>query len=322
MDRGTGRFWAAVVTALVAFATGAFGVLIGTLFEVEEPAGLGVAFAIAGVGIFYAAALYRGSVRPNEFIAVERMMRFWDVKFQGLHLMFPFIDRARERGDFFGKDVELFVDGSDPTKRIEIDFENGSAGVSASAWYQVGDPSGDREKIFNAVVKWAYTVLPEEREERITEVFEGALRPIFQAQTIDKATTGSLRASQDATDAAKDSLAMFGVYPMPSKGIVIRDIDLPTNIVAIRELEFEGQKRALQMKATSSGYWSSIQEIIDAAAKATPPIVLSADKAQEIFERQIALGVIRDAKANITFISPDIDGVVKTITVGSKGTNP
>lgn len=324
MSLGTGRLWAGLVIGLTALIAGGLGVLIGIPFG--ESSGLGIAFAIAGVGILYGAALYRGSVRPNEFIVVERMMRFWDVKFQGLHFAFPLIDRVRENDDFFAKDVELFVIGGDPKTRVEIDFMDGSAPVAASAWYQIGDPEAIRAnnwaRLREDVLKWTYMVLEDEREERITEIFEGALRPILQSKNIAEASTGSAQASNDSTESAKVGLKAFGVYPVAGKGVIIRDIELPQALVTLRELELEGQKRALQMKAASSGYWSSIQEIIDAAKKADPPINLSPDKAQEIFERQIALGVIKDAKANITFISPDIDAVTRAIIAGAKGAKP
>jgi hypothetical protein len=250
------------------------------------------------------------------------------VKFEGLHLAFPFIDRVFLSGNFFGKDVELFVmDENDPTKRVEIDFKAGSAPVDAAAWYQIGDPEalrrGDREKLASDILKYAYTVLPEEREERIIEIFEGALRPVLQQRTIEEAQTGSTQASKEGVEEAqRTGLTELGVYPMPGKGIIIRDIELPIGIVELRQLELTGEKRALEMKAASGGYWASIQEIIDAAARATPSIVLSPDKAQEIFERQIALATISKTGANITFIASDIDGVVKTITVGPKGTTP
>lgn len=326
MSSGTGHLWASLVIGLTVMVAGGLGILIGIPFG--EPVGLGIASAIAGVGILYGAALYRGSVRNNEFAVVERLGKYWDVKFAGLRLAFPFIDRVRENYNFFGFDVELFLDATDPKgeKRVRMNFRDGaSAPVDTSAWLQIGNPGATRDELREDVLKWTYTVLKEEREERLIEICASALRPELEKLSLEEVEVGTTAGSTvaDAVRLAIQNVEIdlfaLGVHFTPGKGIVIRGLELPSEIVAIRELVLTGQKRALEMEAASSGYWSSIQEIINAAAKANPPINLSADKAQEIFERQIALGVIKEAKANITFIASDIDAVTRAIIAGVKG---
>jgi hypothetical protein len=313
-------FWAFTTVALSTSMAFALGGAIGIAFN--QTFGLGSAFALAWIGIFYSMALFRGSLHKQEFMVVERLMKFQSVKFAGLNLAFPFIDHVRFRSTFLGKDVELFMDDNDPGKRVEINFKEGSsAPIDASAWYQIANPedirNGRRSNIINDVLKYVYTLNEGDTEERVAEIFEGAFRPRLQALTIDEAQKDLKKTIETAVEDAKQDLADLGVYVSHGTGIIVRDIEIPQGILELRELELKGKKRAAEIAETSKGYWRSIQEIIDGAKASSEDI--SVEKAQEIFERQRAFDVIQQTGSNVTFIAPDMDGIVKTITVGSKG---
>ncbi len=316
MDPDIGHLWAVaavVISTLLAFLIGA---LIGLAFE--QFWALGGAFAMAWIGAFYGAALYRGSVRKQEFIVIERMLKFWEVKFSGFHLAFPFIDRVRLRESFLAKDVELYVDDNDPEKRVEIDFTDASAPVNASAWYQIANPedirTGNEANMIKDILRYTYTVEEKDREERICEIFEGALRPKLQQQTIDEAQQKASTIIDTASRNVGNDLAELGVYATKGKSIIIRDIEIPKEILELRELELKGKKRAAEIANTSQGYWKSIQEIIDGAKAGGATITVN--KAQQIFERQRAFDVIQQTGSNVTFVAPSMEGVMKTITVG------
>lgn len=318
MDVSEGTAWVVALFALWSAASFGVGALIG--FPFGSSLRTGFSTLLAGVGILYAVALYRGSARTQEFVVVERMLKFWDIKLSGLRLAFPFIDRIRLRDNFLSKQIELFVVNGTPATRAGIDFVDATAPVNAGAWYQVGDPeavmAGDYEKLIQDVYRYVYVIFEDSRAKRIADIIEDALRPILQKYTLDAAQKDADSAGDLCVAAARPRLAELGVYASPGKGVVIRDIIIPPEIAELRALALRGKKRAEEIAAASTGYWQSISEVISGAEKSGKD--LTTEEARAIVETQRGLEVVEKTGANITFVSPNVRGVLTTLGIGEK----
>lgn len=251
-------------------------------------------------------------VREQEFFVIERFGRFFSVKVRGVRflLMPGVIDHIRLHKTFTAQEVDLYADD----EGNELDFTDGSAPINASAWYHIANPTDVRKGNWDAVKEqvrcFTYTV--GDREKRIAQLFEGALRPLMQAMSIDQAQKSSDKAAQDAADKAGRGLKLIGVYPREEEAIIVHDVEIPNLIQEIRTRRLEGEANAQQATKEALGYAQSIKAIM---------VELSVDsvEATRIYENQRALGAIQHTGANVTLVAPGITGVIGTLDMGKKG---
>lgn len=279
---------------------------------------IGNGWTAMGFAVIWAAFSFVASirfVRKRTFLVVERFGYFWDVKFTGLRIIIPMIDNVVRRDDFLQKSVDLYKGD------VKIDFNDASAPIRASAWYQIGDPkkidAGDFASVRDDVLTYVYRVREAEVESRIAEIFQGTLRPLLESSTlVDVQKNGEKMAAQ-ATDEATESLSEVGVYPFPAKGIIIADIALPDNVIALREQELQGEVEAKAAVSRARGYWEPLAQIKANLEK--QGMRISDQEARDFFLTLRGFETIDKTGSNISFVSSDLGGVLKTIGVGSVG---
>jgi regulator of protease activity HflC (stomatin/prohibitin superfamily) len=307
-------FWGHVITVL------AYSLPLAILFAIGFSVGniyTALAFAIIWSGLFLATSVR--IVRKRTFIVIERFGYFWKTKYAGLRIIIPWIDIPILRDDFLQKQVKLFLREGSP---IEIDFVDGSAPIDVSAWYQIANPddveTGNWPEVEKQILKYTYRIRANERPSRVAEVFQGAFRTFLEgAKKIQEVQPEMENIARDGTNAAKNALAEMGVYPFPEKGIIVRDIALPQAIIEFREQQLRGEADAKEAVNRSRSYWEPLAQMKEGLAKAG--IRMDDDQLLRLFTMRVGLETIQNTKANISFVSPDIDSVLKTITVGSTG---
>ena len=281
------------------------------------------AFAIAWVGLLTASSIR--FVRKKTCLVVERFGYLSGVKFAGPCLMIPWIDTEVSEIDFLQKSVALFPDK-------QIDFIGGSSAVSASAWYQVGDPddirTGNHENLREQVIRYVYTIRDDERAARIAEIFEGSFRPYLETRTIEevqaeaedlarKAVFGEA-SSSFTREGAIVALKEIGVYPFPGKCIILSDIILSPEIVAFRQQEAKGDADAKQQVAQARGLWQPLVEMKKGLENAGPGAVQMTDEAlARFYLAQKGFETMKSTGANVTLVASGIDSARALITVGS-----
>ena len=298
---------------LALFAIG--GLTLGTYMK--APWLFMSSFVFLWVGIFLKISLRVNA--ENDWVVVERLNQFHRVMHKGFYLvLFPgLIDRVKMRGTYKGtKPIPLFADVPD----IELDFKDGSAPVSAYARYHVGNPA-DRQaerwdKLAEDVRKFAYIV--GDPEGFVIEAFEASLRPLLQEDTLDEASVNGRKHALEARDEAALIIEKYGCYPTAEKAIYIDDIDVPLRIQELRELVLKGQKEAA---ATLSKHQEPAQAIIAIKslleqANGGEPIAL--ERVIDLIQQQRVLDMLSTTGSNISFVSPDIGGVMKTVEIGRR----
>lgn len=279
------------------------GTILGNSYTV-------VAFVTLWTGLFFALSLR--FVRKRTFVVVERFGYFWDVKFAGPRLMIPWIDNEVMSDDFLQKSVELF-------KNIKIDFIGGSAPVLADAWYQIGNPvdieKGDIDVVREQVLKYTYRVRAEDRAARIADIFQGAFRTFLEQLDIPSAQKKMEGLATKGTNASRKALGGIGVYPFPEKGIIVRDIVLPEEIVKFREQVLRGEMDAREAIERSRSYWQPLMEMKNGLEKGG--VLMTPEEIKHLFLTQKGFETLQKTGSNVSLVASDIDSVVKTITVGS-----
>lgn len=284
-------------------------------------------FAIIWSGVFIGATLR--FVRKRTFFVVERFGYFWRVKYAGPRVFIPWIDNVIMRDDFLQKSVELYQ-GEDQ----EIDFADASTPIHAAAWYQIGNPEdieiGDFDAVTEQVQKYTYRVRAEERQSRVAEIFQSVFRVFLESKRLTEAQAEMENLAQSAIDGgtavlggppilgARVALAEIGVYPFPGKGIMVRDIDLPQEISNYRSQQMRGQAEAQERVNRSRAYWEPLTQMKEGLDQGG--MHLTDEQVLQLFMTQRGLETVQATGANISFVSPDMDAVLKTITVGAAGT--
>lgn len=293
--------------------------LLGLLIGNENTAG---GLAVLWLGGLFAVTIHIQQKRT--FTITERFGKLWDVKFAGFRLIIPYIDNKILREDFLQKSVELF-------NGIVIDFIGGSAPVLADGWYQIGNPddieSGRMDAVREQVLKYAYRVRAEDRAVRVADIFKGAFRPHLETKTIVEAQNEAEDLANKAIDGvpgregARKALAEIGVYPFPGKGIILRDIVIPSGIVALREQVLRGEMDAQEAVARAQVYWKPLAEMKKGFASAgAGKMDLEDGEILQLYLAQKGLDTLQKTPSNVTLIAKDIDNLQKIITVGEVNT--
>lgn len=289
-------FVPATILAVVGIATGLWG----------------VGFGLASMWIGF--CIYKGSiiVGQQEWYIIERLGKFRVVYFRGWHVRVIGVDTIRAMGDLLAKRLELYADEDAP----DMDFKDASAPIDASIWYQIGNPvdiaeankTDKWEKVIDSVNAWVYTYA--KPEERIYNLVDGSLRPLFQDKNIDEASTDRNGIADKVMLAIEEEMKKLGVYP-PSdkKRLTIEDIELPKEVIAYREMALEGKKRAEESANEAVGYWRAMKAIQE-------NLGVTIEVARDIYETQRGLDTIRDTKPALTLIGKDLGGVLGTINLG------
>lgn len=250
-------------------------------------------------------------MKQQEFVVIERLGKFLTVYFRGWHVRIIGVDRIRANDSLRAKRLQLYED----EKAAEIDFKDASAEIDASIWYQIGNPAdilqatknGNWDNVANSVKAWVYTY--EKPEERIDNLADGGLRPLFQQKSIDQASEERDGIADKVMNDIAQEMAKFGAYP-PSDGkrLVIEDIKLPDEVVRLRELVLEGQKRAEESEKEAAGYWKAIKAIQD-------NLNVTVEEARKIYETQRGLNVLEKTKPAMTLVAKDLTGVLINLGV-------
>ncbi len=310
MSRKVGRVITLVAFGLPLLALAILGFSIGNGYTAGG-------FVSLWLGVFVFASLrFR---RKKTFMVVERFGYFWDVKFAGPRILIPWIDNPILADDFLQKQVKLFQGAKEP---ISIDFIGGSAPIDASGWYQIANPgdteSGNLKEVREQVLKYTYRVKVDERASRVAEIFQGAFRTFLEQRTIPDAQKEMEGLAAQGADAAREALAEIGVYAFPKKGIIVRDIDLPPVLIELRERETRGIADAQEAINRSRSYWEPLVEMKKGMAKASAGALKMSDKdIKHLFLAQKGFETLQKTGSNVSLVAGDIDGVLKTITVGS-----
>ncbi len=312
----------------IGFFVVCFGVVIATiagffLGNISTPS-MSLTTAVCLTTIWFALYIFLGLriVKQKEFLVIERLGKFYRVAHRGPRILcLPgVIDKIAMKNDLKLKRLDLYKD--EPENKI--DYKDGSARTLIQTWYRISNSDfnekDDREKIDEDIVKFIYNV--KNPEGRIEEILDALARPELQEMTIDEANVKKSEVAKkilkEATESGdtKITLENIGVTIDPKKGVLITDIELPDSITKLRELKLEGQKEAERSAARGGGYAKTINAIITEAKK--NDINITFKEAWEIYERQRGLETVGSTGANITFITPDIKGIMKTLDITPK----
>jgi len=306
---------------LPALVAGVLGFVIGMQFSLGLAFGLGLAFSILITASLAAAGIL--ILPQTEWRVVERLSTFHSLKFSGISLMLwkGVIDTFAEQGDLKAFKVQLFCEG-DGTKEV-FDFTDGSAPIDAEVWLHIGDPRldpkkrADRELLTQQVKLYAYSTGDPMTLAR--SIIEDKLRPLLQQNSIDEAQTRGHEAADPAITEARASLAALGIYPRAVQAIMINDVELPPEIVAMRAKRLEGETSAQEEEAAAMGPTRAIMAIQKASkGKDGTDKGITFEEAQEIYFRRATLDTIAGTGANVSFVASDMNGVVRMVDVGKK----
>jgi regulator of protease activity HflC (stomatin/prohibitin superfamily) len=293
--------WQFIVWILPAFISTLVGISVGVW-----GAGVGLAFVWLGFCVFQGSII----VKQQEFVVIERLGRFLTVYFHGWHVRVIGVDRVRASGELRAKRIQLYAD----EKGSKMDFSDASAPIDASMWYQIGDPAdiatGTWDKVAEAIRAWVYTY--EKPEERIYNLVDGELRPLFQRKKIDQANQDRNGIADEVMDAIVPEMVKFGAYaPSSKKRLIIEDIDLPPEIIEMRSLVLKGQKRAEESENEAAGYWKAIKAI-------QGQLHVTVEEARSIYETQRGLSTLERTKPTLTLVGKDLANVLGTINLGKQ----
>jgi regulator of protease activity HflC (stomatin/prohibitin superfamily) len=279
-------------------------------------------------------------VQTNEYIVVERLGTFYRIAEDGLKVLcLPgLIDRIPKngKGSYKGKGMPLYQEKKDDegvVKDNAIDFADGvTAPIKATIFYQLEKPTTPIGPTEHPGYKWLYTF--ENPEDRIQEVVDATLRPILEGKDFDEAKKDlkSISLEVIGTQAIKNSLAQMGAVLHPEKGLLITDIVLSSEMIALRAKVQEGEAEAKKQEKQGEGYGKAIKAIRDASLEVLACDIvtgkptkwgeptISFSEAKAIYEQQRALETLGKTGSNVTFVSPDLKGSVN-LMLGAGGSN-
>lgn len=257
-------------------------------------------------------------VPQNSFLVIERLEQYYRTANEGvIVLLFPnWIDRIAPnggQGDYKSHKVDYQTDAQNGGV---VNFRDDSAKVIAEIWYSIKKDAvrslGSSQD--NAPYRWVYAV--RDSGQRIVDIIVNAARPLLQTHTIDEAQINLRDIEKEVTESpgVLASLDAIGVQLDPNRGFLIKNIELPPETVRARRLALEGHKEAERQIAVGEGYANSILAIVRLAKAQGEEI--SFDQARAIYEYQRGLEQLGKTGANISFVNPDIRGVM--IALGMK----
>ena len=202
----------------------------------------------------------------------------------------------------------------------EVDFTDGSAPIKGSSWFTVGNPDTQtHEDLVTNIVEFAYVY--QNPLERIAEVLIEFAREHLQGLSIDEAQKEAKKLPtalmSPEGELTRDSVLRVGAYLDNKRPLIISDIDLPIAIQTARQKSLDAKRDADVFEKLAGGYAGAVRNLMEAARQSGQ--TLSFGQAYEIFFQQRALDTVGKAQS-ISFIAPNMDGVLKTVVVGSTPT--
>lgn len=257
-------------------------------------------------------------VNNTEYLVIERFGEFSRIVHSGPRILcLPgFIDKIKDTGNTRYGELALFADEKDPPYRV--DFDDCSAQILMKASIRVGPQTGSIEDLDKAIYLYTYTIKnPIEREERIEEILEETTMPLLQPLKLAQALIekDDIAKKVTADQGVRSALEAMGVELNPQKGLIIPDIILPPEVIALRQKKLEGETEASKQQELGSGYANAILGIIRAAEKAGKTV--SWENAQNIYETQRGLETAVSMKTNTTFVASSMQGILNMIGVNS-----
>lgn len=155
---------------------------------------------------------------------------------------------------------------------------------------------------------WVYAY--EKPLERLDNLVDAELRPLLQQESIDTASKKRDGIANTVMNAIEHEMIKFGAYsPSSGKRLVIEDINLPNEVIQLRELKLKGEKEAQEATARASGYWKPIKEISN-------QLDISVDEARKIYETQRGLETLQEVKPSMNLVGENFKGVIGTMNLG------
>ena len=197
--------------------------------------------------------------------------------------------------------IELYRDAGE---RAEVDFTDCSSIINATAWIRVFDPE-----------KFAYEVT---NPERYAENFvDSATRPHFATRTLDKANADKSDIASEALPKINDDDPDKHLVGLKEKAgaemtrLFIEDFAFPAEVKAIRQQYLQGETDAKRLKAKFDGVIDSIANISKGLINEGMTQEKAVEKATMIFFEQTGMETAKDTKANITFITENVRGMLR-----------
>ncbi|MDD3531009.1 MAG: SPFH domain-containing protein [Candidatus Pacebacteria bacterium] len=296
--------------AIVWFVPAALSISVGMMTGVWG-AGFGLAFAWVGYCVG-AGSIILGQ---REFAVIERFGKFRTVFFKGWNIRVIGVDSFSTRGVLKTQRLRMYTNENGRTERAVMDFLGGaSAPIEASVWFHIGNPENVKneqwKELREDILKWAYAY--DKPLERIDGLVDSALRPLLQAKTLEEINTSVDRAAiaNKVLETVHDELRAIGVYPTPEgEFLTIEDVDLPPEVIQMRELAFRGEQEARENELRAAGYWKPIKEIQE-------KLGVSATEARAIFETQRGLDTLREVKPAMTLVGENLKNTIYTLNLG------
>lgn len=250
-------------------------------------------------------------IRNTEYLVIERFGKFSGIVHSGPRILcLPgLIDIVVASGTLRYKELTLFTSKED---RYLVDFSDCSAPVVMKASYRVGPQDKSLKEADNAIYLFTYSINNlSELEERIEGILESATAPQLRALVISDALLqkNAIADSVTADLNVRRALEAIGVELNPQKGLIISDISLTPEIIALRQKKLQGSSEAIKQVLQGKGYAQTIKAIME-------ELNISEESARSIYQTQRGLETLEGLGTNISFVSPDISGIQKTIGIG------
>lgn len=313
MSRTTSFLLTLASWGLPALLAGGIGAGIGSGWDVAL--GAAIAFVLVWSGVFWALGVRKISER--RFVLVERLGKFHSVKCSGLRWLHPWFDRAEPEETFEAVNLSLFKDGGQIADLI--DFQDISTKVKITYVGTIADPEQIARENWRTVDKQVafFTYNNTDPWKRIDTIVDSAVRPLLEGYRSDLAKTDKLQIANDAAKSIRDILIQeVGFYLAYDKAIVIEDIALTPAQVALRDLQLEGEQRALETAARVQGPVNGIAAVVKAAQDHQQQMTW--DQGTELVFRQLSLEAMTKIP-NVTFVAGGVNDVVRTLDVGNSG---
>ncbi len=314
MDELTGK-----LIELMAFMFGA--IVFGTIFsyiplEFLKAIGLNTnlfQLIITGILVWLTIFVVWNIVIPagQEYLVIERLGKFYGIKHSGIGFLCfrGIIDKVRDSGNLKVRELKMYADEKDD---FAIDFKDGSAPIDASIWHRIGKENSSWDEINRAIIAHVYAY--KNPEGRVEEIVDGHTRPLLQSFSIDDAQEAkdSIAEKILGSEDVKRAMRKTGHFFVENKGLIISDIILPEEIRNLRRQVLEGKKDAERDIKKGAGYALAIKEVINKLGTST-------ERGIDIYQTQRGFETIETTGSNVTFVAPDMKGLL--VTVGAKSTD-
>lgn len=314
MSAGIAFLQDALVGIPPAIVLGIVGYLIGKLQFVNAPIGVSFFLVCAWILAYIGPGI---RVIPQQcWVVYERFGRFKSVAFHGIRWRNMLLDKVKLEGTFRVESFDLYEDDA----QAKIDFTDASAPITAKAYYSVGSPEDVATQNQRALTKqvslWTYRY--EDPRDRVATLLDGALRPRLQTQSIEEAQHNSDRLCEEAVNDVRGEMAATGAYPSLKKALILEDIDLPAQVIALREQRLRGEADAQEMELELQGPLRAIQAVQKGWKPAEGQPALTFQEARDLVMESRRLDVLLQSKANITLVASNLEGVVQTLEVNKR----